>query len=566
MFALRAYQQEVNNKIDTAYSQGNNIVMPVLPTGAGKTILFTHRINDFRGTSLAMAHRAELVSQVSLSLARSDIPHRIIGPPPLVKRCAKLHMMALNKHYINSNAPVACASVQTLDHKDFDKRYPVFSNMLRNVGQWICDEGHHLLKGNAWGRVIEKMPDARGLAPTATPERADGKGLGAHADGVVDCLVEGPTQRDLIDWGYLSDYQIYAPDPAIDLEDVEISSTTGDYNQTQLRNAAHKQKTKLVGDLVSHYFTWAPGKLAICFVPDLESAANVCEGFIRAGVRAAVISSKTDPILRAQIMTHFEQGEIQVVVNVDILGEGVDVPGVECIIMGRPTDSFSLFNQQAGRALRILEGKEFAIIIDAVGNIRRHARVVEYPDGRVLIDLSRGSWSLDGREKSGRGKTDPDELKMIRCAKCTRPFAGTSPVCPTCGHNNAPEPSKRNIKNVDGDLTLLSPQQLSEMQGSIDQHILKYAAAASAQQRNYPKGAYVNDVRRVEAQKAQDEIQNAIRYFGGFHLSLGRDWGEIYRRFYNRYQIDVINAQGLPYKEAQTLCLKICNDLAERRI
>ncbi len=564
MLPLRDYQNKLNNKISTAYAQGHRIVMPVLPTGGGKTILFAHRIKDFRGISLAMAHRAELISQVSLTLARSDIPHRILGPDTLVKRCAKLHMLDLNRHYVNSTANVICGSVQTLDHKAFSTRYPVFSNMLGNVGQWICDEGHHLLKGNAWGRVIAKMPQAIGLAPTATPERADGKGLGAHADGLIDCMVEGPSQRDLIDWGYLSDYEIYAPDPALFLDDVEISATTGDYNVTQLRNAAHTQKAKLVGDLVSHYQRWAPGKLTICFVPDLQSADSVCRGFVTAGISAVVISSKTDPIFRAQIMAKFAKGEYRVVVNVDILGEGVDVPAVECILMGRPTASFGLFNQQAGRALRIMEGKERAIIIDAVGNVARHARVVEYSDGRVLIDLSRGSWSLDSRTgRSGRGN-DPDELKLMRCAMCTKPYPGSSHICPSCGYNNAPEPNKRNIENVDGDLTLLSPEHLLLMRGELDTHIDNYALAAAKCERS-PKIAYQHNVNMMNAKNAQQAIRNAILYFGGFHESLGRNRAETFRRFYKRYGLDVITAQGLPFKEAEILTQRICEDLARRR-
>ncbi len=566
MFQLRDYQADVNNKIDQAYAAGNRVVMPVLPTGSGKTILFTHRIQKFPGTSIAMAHRAELVTQMSLSLARAEIFHRIIGPTILVKRCAKLHMLEMRKHYINSTANVACASIQTLDHKDFDTRYPAFSSMLNNVGQWICDEGHHLLEHNAWGRVVQKMPNAIGLAPTATPERADGKGLGRHSDGLVDCIVEGPTQRYLIDQGYLSDYEIYAPDPSLNLDGVDISSTTGDFNQVQLRAAAHKQKAKLVGDLVSHYFKWAAGKLTICFVTDLQTADSVNRGFLKAGLKAAVISSKTDPILRAQIMAQFSRGEYDIITNVDILGEGVDVPAVECIIMGRPTESFSLFNQQAGRSLRPLEGKGKAIIIDAVGNVKRHARVVEYDDGRVLIDLSRGSWSLDGRKQGRGGGDDQDDIKIMRCAKCTKPYPGSSHICPHCGWNNAPEPNQRRLENVDGDLTLLSPEQLAELQGQKDAHINNYALQASRLVRTNPMAAHGMHNNLVAAKEQQQRLENSIRFFAGYYLAKGKTLAEIYRRFYNRYGVDTIGAQGLPLADSRSLNERICSDLAEGKL
>ncbi len=567
MFQLYDFQEEVDRGIDEAYRAGHQVVAPVMPTGSGKTVLIAHRIRKFPGTSIAMAHRAELVTQMSLTLARSDIYHRIIGPLTLVKRCAKLHMLELRKHFVNSSANVACASVQTLDHKDFDTRYPAFSNMMANAGQWICDEGHHLLAHNAWGRVTSKMPNAIGLAPTATLERADGKGLGRHADGVIDCFVEGPSQRELIDRGFLCDYEIYAPDPALNLDDVEISSTTGDFNQTQLRNAAHKQKAKLVGDLVSHYFTWARGKLTICFVPDLESADSVNRGFLKAGLKAAVISSKTDPILRAQIMHQFSRGEYDVITNVDILGEGVDVPAVECIIMGRPTESFSLFNQQAGRALRTMEGKEKAIIIDAVGNVNRHARVVDYGGGRMLIDLSRGSWSLDGRKRGQRGSgDDPDDLKMLRCSKCTRKYPGCSHICPWCGHDNAPEPNRRRIETVDGDLTLLSAEQLAELQGKKDAHVNNYALQASRLVRTNPKAAAQQHRNHAEAKEQQQRIENSIRFFAGYYLAKGKTHAEIYRRFYNRYGVDTIGAQGLQLADSRSLNERICSDLAEGKL
>lgn len=576
---LYDFQEQADKDIDAAYATGAKVVMVVIPTGGGKTVLFTHRIAKFPGISMMLAHRAELVSQASLTLAKQGIMHRILGPDSLVKRCAKLHMLELKAHFISSNAKVVCASVQTLDGAKFETSYPVFANMLGNVGQWVCDEGHHLLDANMWGRVTKKMHNAIGLAPTATPERADGKGLGRHADGVVDALVIGPTQRELINRGFLTDYDIYSPDPCIDLEGVDISSTTGDFNSTQLRNAAHKQKVKLVGDLVQHYMTWAMGKITICFVTDLETAASVSQGFNVAGIRSAVVSSKTDDLMRAQIMQQLARGEYQVVVNVDILGEGVDVPKVECVLMGRPTESFSLFNQQAGRSLRIDKSNpnKRAIIIDAVGNIKRHARVVEYEDGQMLIDLSRGSWSLDARKGGGSGNVDADDLKLMRCAKCTKPYAGTSFICPRCGHDNAPLPNERNIENVDGDLTLLTAEQLAESQeGRISQE-QKFLNDAEACRRAASKMTHVNpqaamhqhknannaEQNATRAKKSCWALENAMRYFGGFYEARGRARGEIYRRFYNRYGVDVLSAQTLPMADAEALCLRVCEDLAK---
>jgi len=567
VFKLRPFQADADVKLTEAYAAGHKVVMIVLPTGAGKTIVFTHRIDTFPGISLVMAHRAELVTQASLTLAKAGIMHRIIGPGTLTKRCAKLHMLSLGKQFISSNARVICASVQTLDGKDFALRYPVFANLLPQVGQWICDEGHHLLAENMWGRVVAKMPNAIGLVPTATPERADGKGLGRHADGLVDEMVVGPTQRELIDWGFLTNYAIFSPPSCFDMTEVDVSSATGDFNKTQLRGAARKQKKKIVGDLVDHYFRWAPNKLTLCFVTDLDTAADVCRGCNDRGVKSAVISSKTDDLMRAQIMKQFGEGYYRVLVNVDILGEGVDVPAVECVILGRPTESFSLFNQQCGRPLRLADGKDVAIIIDAVGNVQRHARVVEYDDGRTLIDLSRGSWTLDRRESRGSSKgPDPDKLPISRCSKCCKTYSGLLFVCPFCGYDNSPKPSERTLLNVDGDLTLLTAEDLAGMQGKRDQHVANYTIAAGKLGHVNPAAAMKQHKHAQEVVRAGKQLDNAIRYFGGFYESHGDTWSSIYRRFNHRYGMDVMTAQGLAAKEADALTARICEDLAKRQL
>lgn len=568
MFKLRPFQADGDAEITAAYAAGHKVVMMVYPTGSGKTVLFCHRIATFPGISLAMAHRAELVTQMSLTLARAGIQHRIIGPRTLVRRCAKLHMLELGAQFISSNARVICASVQTLDGKNFSTLYPAFANLLLQVGQWICDEGHHLLANNMWGRVAAKMPNAIGLVPTATPERADGKGLGREYEGIVDHMVVGPSQRELIDWGFLTDYKIFSPDPCIDLGDVEMSCATGDFNKTQLITTARKQKKKIVGDLVAHYFKFAPHKLTICFVTDLETADDVCKGFVVAGIPAAVVSSKTDPLMRAQIMREFAERKYLVLVNVDILGEGVDVPAVECVIMGRPTASFSLFNQQCGRPLRLAKGKEWAIIIDAVGNVQRHARAVEYPDGRVLIDLSRASWSLESREKRGSSKApDPDALPMSRCSECTRSYSGLVYICPFCGYDNSPKPSDRTLENVDGDLTLLTAQDLAMLQGI---RISKIADCSTAARKLTAVGQGGAAMRQhSNAQKLVDagkKLDNVIRFFAGFYEAHGDSRSMIYRRFTHRYGMDVMTAQGLGAKDADALTLRICEDLGHRQL
>ena len=246
------------------------------------------------------------------------------------------------------------------------------------------------------------FPNSRGLLVTANTERADGKGLGRHADGLADTLVEGPGMRDLINQGYLSDYRIFAPPSDLNLDGVEIGST-GDFKQNQLK--LRIKKSHVVGDVVEHYKRLANGKQGITFATDVETATEIAAQFNAAGVPAEAVSAKTPDRLRVEISRRFERGEIKQLVNVDLFGEGYDVPAVEVVSMARPTESFNLFCQQFGRSLRILEGKTGAIIIDHVGNVMRHG----LPDAYQ-------AWTLDRREKGKRKKKEQaaaDDTKGI---------------------------------------------------------------------------------------------------------------------------------------------------------
>jgi DNA repair protein RadD len=245
MTPLRPFQAQLRDAIYAGWASGARNLMPVLPTGGGKTVLFGNIIAENTGGSCAIAHRQELTSQISLALARNKVRHRVIGAKALHKEIVQIHMAEVGTDYTNQYAPVSVAGVDTL--LNIDPKDPVFHASLV-----VQDEGHHVLAGNKWGTAMGMFPNARGLFPTATPKRADRKGLGRHADGLTDLLIVGPSMRELIEWGYLTDYRIFAPPCDVDLSGVNISETTGDYNIAQLRNIMHESKS-IVGDVVAHY-------------------------------------------------------------------------------------------------------------------------------------------------------------------------------------------------------------------------------------------------------------------------------------------------------------------------
>lgn len=564
MIELRNFQQKLERDIYGEWESGAQNVMPVAATGSGKTVVLSKFMHDEPGASIAIAHRQELVSQISVALARNGVRHRLVGArkgAPLTRIISALHVSELGYSLLDPNAKAGVGGVDTIIKMDAADRW------FQQVRLMVQDEAHHVLTGNKWGRAATLFPNARGLLPTATPIRADGKGLGRHADGLVDAMVFAPTMREIIDMGFLTDYRIFAPTSDIDLSKVATSAATGDFNAAQLRDAVHH--SKIVGDVVQHYLRLARGKLGVTFAVDVESATQIAVAFNAAGVPAEVVSAKTPDAERAATLRRFKNRELLQLVNVDLFGEGFDMPAIEVVSFARPTESFSLYCQQFGRALRLMldaraaalhnhltneqrrsaiaaSEKPVALIIDHVGNVLRHG----------LPDAFR-EWSLDRRD---RAKKASDAMPLRTClnGECLQVYERFLKVCPHCGHY--PEPALRSAPEfVDGDLTELDANTLAAMRGAI----AKIDGAAV-----FPRGAAPEVVgaiqrRHWERQQAQAPLRNAIAWWAGVEASQGYSESASYRRFWYKFGIDVAGAQTLGAREAAELTEKINCELVK---
>jgi len=528
---LRDYQAEAERRIYEAWHAGARNVLLVLPTGAGKTVTFANIQRRMTAASVAIAHRQELVSQISLALARYNVRHRIIGQPALIRACVQLHGIELSNSYYNATAQVAAAGVDTLMRRDPSD--PLF----QQTKLWVCDEAHHLLVGNKWGKAVEMFPHAFGLGVTATPVRADGKGLGRHHDGVMDVIIVGPAMRDLINRGYLTEYRVFAPPNDIDMSDVTVSAG-GDYSPEPLRRAV--RRSHIHGDVVSHYMRIAPGKLGVTFAVDVDSAVELAAAYRQQGIPAEAISAKTPDNIRYKLLRMFAAGELKQLVNCDLFGEGFDLPAIEVCSMARPTQSYALFVQQFGRALRPMDGKTHATIIDHVGNVLLHG----------LPDMTR-EWSLDRRDRRTRRPTDDAPIPLRSCLNCAGVYERTRVVCPYCGYKV--EPAGRGSPDVvDGSLIELDPDVLARMRGDI----------AASEQLRIPYGAtpeVVGALRRNhrERMEAQTALRASLAQWGGNRTALGMSIAEAQRTFFFKFGIDVGTAQTLNAREAAALTERV---------
>lgn len=561
MIHLRPFQNELERSVYDAWQEPDvRVVMAVAPTGSGKTVLFSKIAADQRGAVCAIAHRGELVSQISTALARNGVRHRIIGPRALAKTCASLHALELGQSFTDPGSRVAVAGVDT-----FVMHKAEHESWARGVGMFIGDEGHHFLAENKWGKACDLFTSAYGLLVTATPLRADGKGLGRHADGIVDKLIVGPSMRDLIEQGYLTGYRLICPASAVDYDKVETGAT-GDFNQVKLREAVHADD-KIIGDVVKMYKQYAMGKLGITFAVDVEAAREIAMAFNAAGIPAEVVSAKTPAALRFNILQRFKAREILQLVNVDLFGEGFDVPACDVVSFARPTQSFSLYAQQFGRPLRLAcapellsrwdtftdaqrlayiaaSGKPKAIVIDHVSNVVRHNGPPDMP--RL--------WSLDRRESRARGASDVVPHRI--CMVCLGPYPRYLVKCDHCGARH--EAAGRIApQQVDGDMLEISDEWLrawynerARIDGLPQINAHGDAAVAGAIKKQH------------QARKdAQHALREGIAHWAGYHRAFGREDREIYRRFYLRFSLDIGSAQVLNAADAGKLGDLIATDL-----
>ena len=399
---LRDYQQQAVNDINTAYLTGARRPLLVAPTGAGKTVIFSHITQNesragYRVTILV--HRQELVDQTSRALSRYGVPHGVIQGGRTDSR---------------ANA-VQVASVQTLARRLEKYAQPDLV---------IVDEAHHAAAGT-WGRVLAHYEGARVLGVTATPERLDGKGLATS----FDRLIMGPNVADLIERGFLS-RPVYWSRPMMDASKARV--TMGDYRISDLNDAL---TGSVMGCAVTEYKRRAEGLPAIAFCPSIAKAEEVAAAFRDAGFRWDVISGTLDKAIRRQLVEKLGNGRLHGLASCEIVSEGFDLPVVTAAILLRPTQSLSLHLQQIGRVLRVHDGKQNAVIIDHAGNLHRHGTA---EDAR--------EWSLDGRPKK-KGKSEP---VMKDCPQCYCCVGLACRVCPQCGHEF--EVKSRAPETVEGDL------------------------------------------------------------------------------------------------------------------
>ncbi|WP_373541138.1 DEAD/DEAH box helicase [Chamaesiphon sp.] len=362
-YQLRPYQQSLADEAIEIFTNSASLLLQ-LSTGGGKTIVSAHLINiaiRSGAKCLFLAHREELIAQAADKLAA------IVGQEPGIIKAGCQP---------NYDLPIQVGSIQSMVRRL--SRCPKFDLI-------IVDECHHATS-KTYRAILNYFPTARVLGVTATPIRLDRSGF----RDIFSKMITGVTTRELIDLGALSPYKYFATERSMSI--VGVGKKGGDYKSSDVATANPVEG--LAGDLVKSYRDYMNGKQAVVFCVNIEHSISISAHFNAAGIRSAHLDGNSTPTERSTTMAAFRAGKIQVLTNCALFDEGLDIPGLDGVILARPTVSLGRYLQMVGRALRPCEGKEHAVIIDMAGNWDRHG-----------LPCDDRQWSLDGVQVKPRDKT-----------------------------------------------------------------------------------------------------------------------------------------------------------------
>jgi DNA repair protein RadD len=391
---LRDYQKDVITRTYESM-RSHRKTMLQMATGSGKSHVAAAimEMGLAKGKRIGfLIDRIVLGDQITDRLFSSGLPVSVVqGQHPLW----------------NPNKPLQVCSVQTLARRR-ETQWPA-------VDLWIMDEAH--LVYDVVNRMMAHRTDIPWLGLSATPFT---RGLGL----IWDNLVVGSTTKQLIEQGYLCDYEAYGPDtPNL----IGVRRSGGDWSPADLEG----RMNEITGSVVKHYMDRGrkpDGSMmkALAFTPTVAYSQHLADEFRKNGIDADHVSGHDTDVQREDKMARYKSGEIQVMTNCDVLTRGFDMGDIEYGILARPTRSLSLHIQMLGRFLRTSPGKDKALIMDHAGNIER----LGFPDDDLPTRLD----SEDRSESDDTREEDDEEREPRNCPQCHHLMPAGTVQCAMCGH------------------------------------------------------------------------------------------------------------------------------------
>lgn len=346
------FQKQILEKLEVERSIHNrfrNLV--VAATGTGKTVISAFDYKNFKKNNksaklLFLAHRKEILEQA------------------LYRFQGILRDNNFGELWVDGKTPTnfeyVFASIQTLNNRleNLDLSKEFFDYI-------VIDECHHLTASSYRGIINYFNPKVL-LGLTATPERMDGGDIKEDFHNRIAAEIRLP---EALNRKLLCPFQYFGISDSVDLTTVHWER--GRYVTSELSNI-YTGNDRRVGEIISALDKYTKDYnevMALGFCVTIEHAKYMAEKFTLAGLKAAYLAS-TNSNDRDTIRVQLQKREINYLFVVDIFNEGVDIPEIDTVLFLRPTESLTIFLQQLGRGLRLLEGKECLTVLDFVGNAR----------------------------------------------------------------------------------------------------------------------------------------------------------------------------------------------------
>lgn len=399
---LYDYQREMSERIEAAFRSCQS-VMVQMPTGTGKTVLLTEQVKSEERRVKnpcvwIVVHRRELVEQIRETL------ETMLSSPCSTSGTALSLLL--------DDFRIKVMSIQWLSRH--------YQELKEKPSLIVIDEAHHAV-AKTYKEVMDAYPEAKKLGLTATPCRLTKRGF----TDLFDVLLQSWSAKKFIADGWLSLYDYMSIRE--DSEDWRLVNslkkrgTDGDFSLKEMSEKLNVQPSieRLCDTVIRH----AANKKGITYAIDIAHAEHIAEAYRQHGINAVAISSKTPLEERKEIIERFkwtsidskpnyaslsltkpldtdvsnkadstdntplaQTNNIQVLVNVDLFGEGFDCPDVEFIQLARPTLSLAKYLQQVGRGMRVFEGKKYCLILDNVGLYRLFGLPSDDRDWQVMFE------------------------------------------------------------------------------------------------------------------------------------------------------------------------------------
>ena len=353
------FQREILDKLDAEREiHGKNRNLVVAATGTGKTVVAAFDYKRFRDRNPGSANRLLFVAHREEILKQSRDCFRAI-----------LRDWNFGELFVGDHRPTQSdhlfVSVQTLHSRRLHEALPP-----DHFDFVVVDEFHHA-EADTYREVLDHIEPKILLGLTATPERSDGI-------DVADFFVGGSAAEirlyEAIDRKLLCPFQYFGISDSVDLSRVVWSRGRYDERELGTLYTGDRIRAELVVKAVRDYVGNPHSMAALGFCVNVAHAQFMAAIFNQRGIPAEALSAESPGELRASARSRLAKREINVIFVVDLYNEGIDIPEVDTILFLRPTESLTVFLQQLGRGLRLLEGKECCTVLDFIGQAHANYR------------------------------------------------------------------------------------------------------------------------------------------------------------------------------------------------